>query len=225
MQGIFRLHFIGENAISCQFLLPISDKKQAICQYLAMEIVKTYPFDEVVVGMNNLTFYFSPLASSTDVDIFSLSQLEQKLLELYYQFNQKESLGRLVEIPVSYGGKAGEDLLTVANYHNLTPDEVVELHTKPIYQVYFIGFQAGFPYLGGLSPELYTPRLATPRINIPAGSVGIGGSQTGIYPFSSPGGWQLIGQTKLALFIPDRFPPTLLQAGDRVKFIAEKVVV
>ncbi|MBA4496127.1 5-oxoprolinase subunit PxpB [Paenactinomyces guangxiensis] len=127
---------------------------------------------------------------------------------------------RTVEIPVCYGGEWGPDLTEVAHQNSLTPDEVVEIHTQPDYLVYMIGFAPGFPYLGGLSEQISTPRKSSPRLSIPAGSVGIAGSQTGIYPISTPGGWQIIGRTPLALFRPVENPPSLLQAGDMVRFRA-----
>lgn len=127
--------------------------------------------------------------------------------------------GRTVEIPVRYGGEAGPDLATVAARAGLTPEEVVGLHAAGDYLVHMIGFAPGFPYLGGLDERLHCPRRAVPRTAVPAGSVGIGGSQTGVYPLESPGGWQLIGRTPLALFDPGRDPPTLLAAGDRVRFV------
>ncbi len=126
---------------------------------------------------------------------------------------------RTVEIPVRYGGVAGPDLELVAARVGLTPAEVVRLHAAGDYLVHMIGFTPGFPYLGGLDPRLHCPRREAPRTAVPAGSVGIGGSQTGIYPVESPGGWQLIGRTPLVLFDPGREPPTLLRAGDRVRFV------
>ncbi|MBX6395501.1 MAG: 5-oxoprolinase subunit PxpB, partial [Alicyclobacillaceae bacterium] len=129
-----------------------------------------------------------------------------------------EEAGRLVEIPVCYGGEFGPDLAYVADYHGLTPERVIEIHSSTEYRVYMIGFAPGFPYLGGLSPELATPRKTSPRLTIPAGSVGIAGNQTGVYSVSTPGGWQIIGRTPLVLFRPDLHPPSLLKAGDRVRF-------
>jgi len=99
----------------------------------------------------------------------------------------------------------------------------VRRHTAPEYIVYFLGFQPGFAYMGGLDKSLATPRRAEPRMAVPAGSVGIGGEQTGIYPAASPGGWQLLGRTDAALFMPQRNPPTLLSPGDRIRFVASKV--
>ncbi len=125
---------------------------------------------------------------------------------------------RTIEIPVVYGGEYGPDLDAVAALHQITTREVIALHSGPAYLVYFLGFSPGFPYLGGLPPALATPRLETPRRHVPAGSVAIGGSQTGVYPVSSPGGWRIIGRTPLRLFRPDRTPPALLRMGDHVKF-------
>lgn len=127
--------------------------------------------------------------------------------------------GRLVEIPVAYGGDHGPDLEHVAAAHGLTPAEVAAAHAAPIYTVHLIGFVPGFPYLGGLSPRLATPRREVPRAHVPAGSVGIGGEQTGIYPVDSPGGWQIIGRTPHVLFDAARTAPALLRIGDRVRFV------
>ena len=126
---------------------------------------------------------------------------------------------RLVEIPVRYGGPDGPDLEDVARHTGFDPARVVELHTAAEYEVYFLGFSPGFPYLGGMPQELATPRLPAPRKRVPAGSVAIGGAQTGIYPLESPGGWRLIGRTSLRLFDPAAEPPALLRMGDRVRFV------
>ena len=111
------------------------------------------------------------------------------------------------------------DLGDVAAHNGLSVEEVIRIHARSEYLVYFLGFSPGFPYLGDLPTELATPRLKTPRLRVPAGSVAIGGSQTGIYPVDSPGGWRLIGRTPLPLFSPEKDPPTLLQMGDRVHFV------
>jgi KipI family sensor histidine kinase inhibitor len=128
---------------------------------------------------------------------------------------------RVVEIPVCYGGEFGPDLEYVARHAGLSPERVVELHAAADYLVYFVGFSTCFPYLGGLPPELATPRLSAPRKEVPAGSVAIGGSQAGIYPLASPGGWRIVGRTPLALFDPHSSPPPLLRMGDRVRFVPE----
>lgn len=125
---------------------------------------------------------------------------------------------RQVEIPVCYGGELGPDLADVATRHSLSPDDVVRLHADADYLVYMVGFMPGFAYLGGLPDAIATPRRATPRTSVPAGAVGIGGRQTGVYPLVSPGGWNLIGRTPLKIFNIAREPATLLAAGDRVRF-------
>jgi inhibitor of KinA len=127
---------------------------------------------------------------------------------------------RTVEIPVRYGGDSGPDLGVVAAAHGLSTEDVIRLHSAASYRVYMLGFAPGFAYLGGLPESLATPRRAEPRTSVPAGSVGIGGSQTGIYPFTTPGGWQIIGRTALTLFDPRQSPPTLLSIGDVVRFRA-----
>ncbi|WP_297471286.1 5-oxoprolinase subunit PxpB [Thermococcus sp.] len=127
--------------------------------------------------------------------------------------------GKLVEVPVVYGGKYGPDLEFVAKYNGLSVDDVIEIHSRPVYRVYFLGFLPGFAYLGGMDERIATPRLEKPRLKVPAGSVGIAGKQTGIYPLESPGGWRLIGRTPLRLFNPAKDPPTLFRPGDRMKFV------
>ena len=129
---------------------------------------------------------------------------------------------RIIEIPVQYGGEFGVDIGTVAAHNHLSEDEVIALHSGRDYLVYMLGFTPGFCYLGGLDERLETPRLDVPRTRIPAGSVGIAGKQTGIYPIDSPGGWQLIGRTALRLFDPQREPPVFINAGDLVRFVPIK---
>ena len=126
---------------------------------------------------------------------------------------------RQVEIPACYGGDFGPDLADVAKHLGLTTDRVIELHSSATYLVYFLGFVPGFAYLGELPPALVIPRLAAPRRKVPAGSIGIAGNQTGVYPVSTPGGWRLLGRTPLQLFRSDREHLSLLSIGDRVRFI------
>ena len=129
------------------------------------------------------------------------------------------SESRIFEIPVCYGGEYGPDLQNIADLAGLTPEEVIKIHSSEDYLIYMLGFLPGFSYLGGLDERIHTPRLANPRIRIPAGSVGIGGSQTGIYPLDSPGGWQLLGMTPVKTYDPGREVPILFEAGDYIRFV------
>jgi KipI family sensor histidine kinase inhibitor len=122
---------------------------------------------------------------------------------------------------VEFGGQCGPDLEDVSRHTGLAPERVVEQFTAAVFEVYFVGFATCFPYLGGLPAELATPRLSAPRTHVPAGSVAIGGQQAGVYPLASPGGWRLIGRTRLRLFDPQGVPPPLVRMGDRVRFVAE----
>ena len=129
------------------------------------------------------------------------------------------SAARVVLVPTLYAGEYGPDIEFVAENAGLTTDEVIAIHSGKDYLVYMMGFSPGFPYLGGLDERLATPRLESPRIAIPAGSVGIAEGQTGVYPIASPGGWRLIGRSPLALFDPNTDPPTIINAGDYVRFV------
>jgi len=127
--------------------------------------------------------------------------------------------GPVITLPVRYGGADGPDLDDVARLHGCASADVIARHTAPLYDVVMLGFLPGFPYLSGLPETLHTPRLAVPRALVPAGSVGIGGSQTGVYPCALPGGWRIIGRTETALFDVQADPPALLRPGDRVRFV------
>jgi KipI family sensor histidine kinase inhibitor len=167
-----------------------------------------------VPGYISLLVYYDPLVcTDEDVCAWLLARWECCPPEVAGHANR-------VTIPVRYGGVDGPDLNFVAKSHRLSPEEVVRRHTAPVYRVGMMGFTPGFAYLMGLDPGLETPRLANPRTHVPAGSVGIAGGQTGVYPLDSPGGWQLIGRTALALFDPSREEPFLLSPGDEVRFEA-----
>ena len=129
---------------------------------------------------------------------------------------------RRIEVPVQYGGEYGIDLEFVAEYRHLSVAEVIRIHSERTYTIYMMGFTPGFPYMGRLDDAIATPRLETPRTRVAAGTVAIAGSQTGIYPTESPGGWRLIGHTSLKLFDPNSDSPFLFSPGDEVKFIVEK---
>ncbi|MCU0520375.1 MAG: 5-oxoprolinase subunit PxpB [Anaerolineae bacterium] len=156
-----------------------------------------------------------------DPDTVSSACLGSLLLELALAVPAADTAttGRVVEIPVQYGGEAGPDLEDVARHCHLTPTEVIRLHSRTAYQVAMLGFTPGFAYLLGLPQALSTPRLETPRFRVEPGSVGIAGDQTGVYALSSPGGWRIIGRTPLELFDLRRPDPFMLKAGDEVQFV------
>ncbi|MEJ8855700.1 5-oxoprolinase subunit PxpB [Variovorax robiniae] len=211
-----RLHALGDAALLCELPAPAQLAVQQRIWALAAEAVQWPGVGEALPGMNNLTLMFDPAVVEADA-------LGERVLAAWPKLKAGAVAGREVQIPVVYGGDEGPDLEVVAAHTGLTPEEVVRRHCAGEYVVYLIGFLPGFAFMGGLPPELATPRRAEPRTAVPARSVGIGGEQTGIYPRSSPGGWNLIGRTPLEMFDPHAKQPTLLRHGDRVRFVAESV--
>jgi len=211
-----RLHLLGDAALLCDLPAPATLAQQQRIWALADEAGRWPGVGEVLPGMNNLTLIFDPAAIDIDA-------LGARVLEAWPRLDVGAIEGRRIEIPVAYGGEYGPDLGDVAAYTGLAPAEVARRHAAGDYVVYLLGFLPGFAFMGGLAPELATPRRSEPRIAVPARSVGIGGEQTGIYPLQSPGGWQLIGRTTLDLFDPAAASPTLLRPGDRVRFVIESI--
>ncbi|MGC2391241.1 MAG: 5-oxoprolinase subunit PxpB [Candidatus Acidiferrum sp.] len=175
---------------------------------------------EPIAGVWNLHPAYSSILIKFDALKLQHKEL-QEILRGYIERMEKVALPepRLVEIPVCYGGDFGPDLKDVAELRGMAPERVVALHGSRTYIVYFLGFVPGFAYLGELAEELIAPRLPAPRRSVPAGSVGIAGSQTGVYPISTPGGWRLLGRTPLSIFQPARAQMSLLSIGDRVRFV------
>ena len=169
---------------------------------------------EVVPSYRSLLVIHDPLAVPRDRLVERIRALADEV-----ERAPAPAARRVVRIPTRYGGVHGPDLAEVARLAGLDEDEVVRRHAAPVYLVHFLGFTPGFPYLGGLDPGLATPRLDSPRARIPAGSVAIGGVQTGIYPVESPGGWRLVGRTPLRLFDPRLDVPFLLAPGDGLRFV------
>ncbi len=173
-----------------------------------------------LAGVVDLVPTYRSLMVQYDPAKVSLSELQMALSEIEPAAGEGAAEGSsVVHVPALYGGEYGPDLDSVAEHAGLSPEEVVAVHSGTDYLVYMMGFTPGFPYLGGLPEQLVTPRLSTPRSEIPAGSVGIAESQTGVYPISSPGGWRLIGRTPLRLFDAESEPPSLIAAGDYVRFV------
>lgn len=171
-------------------------------------------------GITDLIPAYADLTVCYDCTVISAKALQRQLRRLLDGLSVAgQDRRRVFRLPVCYGGDYGPDLDFVCHHSGLSAQEVIALHSAPDYLIYMLGFLPGFAYLGGLDPRLHTPRLDSPRTCIPAGSVGIGGAQTGVYPLASPGGWQLLGRTPVSVFDRQRQEPILYRAGDLVHFV------
>ncbi|MDL4839197.1 5-oxoprolinase subunit PxpB [Aquibacillus rhizosphaerae] len=207
---------LNETAITVHFGNEIHTETNAKVHQLARKLLED-PFNgfiEAVPTYTTLTIYYEPLV----MEKFPFNKLCVMLKAYIKELDQQQTNSKTVRIPVCYLDPFALDLEEVAKVNHLSQEEVIELHTAPTYPVYFLGFSPGFPFLGGMNTKISTPRKQSPRKKIEAGSVGIAGNQTGIYPSSTPGGWQIIGRTPIPLLQLHKKQPTLLQAGDRVQF-------
>ena len=211
---IFRL--MGDRSLLVELGDEISPSVNQRVQEL-FTVLDLHPVDgvrELVPSYRSLLVVYDPLN-------ISMADLKRTIRDTYQNLDQTELPdSRTIDIPIVYGGERGPDLESVAQYHHITPQAVIDYHTRPTYRVYMIGFTPGYPYLGEVPDAIATPRRKTPRILVPKGSVGIAKQQTGIYSVDSPGGWQIIGWTPVNLFDPKTQPPSLLMMGDRVRFEA-----
>jgi inhibitor of KinA len=172
-----------------------------------------------IPGVRNFHPAYASVLVVLDPRAADFSALEQRVRRAVSAAAARpETPPRLIDVPVCYEREHAPDLDAVARLHGLSADDVVRMHSGAEYVVAFLGFMPGFPYLDGLPEALATPRLDVPRRTTPPGSVAIGGRQTGIYPFATPGGWRIVGRTPLRLFRAGRTPPSLLAPGDRVRF-------
>lgn len=179
----------------------------------------------LLIQEENFTFVEEMIPSYTSIlinynpELIEFEKLKGKLIDLSKKINANVKYeSNTVHIPVIYGKEYGPDLGFVAKYNNLSEEKVIQIHSERKYLIYMLGFTPGFPFLGGMSKQISAPRLEEPRTKIAAGSVGIAGNQTGIYPIDSPGGWRLIGRTPVKLFIPEKENPVVLRMGDYIKF-------
>jgi len=205
----------GDSSIVIEFGDKIDPElnKKVRFMFLSMIEANIPSVTELIPTYRSLYVQYDPLTTC-------LEELKKQLLKVISRLDEVTfPPPRTVEIPTLYGGDYGPDLELVAEHNKLTPDEVVKIHTSMDYLVYMIGFTPGFAYLGGMSNMIATPRLETPRLKVPAGSVGIAGEQTGIYPIESPGGWNIIGKTPIKLFNIKTDPPSTLQSSDYVRFV------
>jgi len=209
-----KIRVMGDAALWVELGDALDADLNARVHTLARRVETRRGVSAVVPGYASLLVEYEPAVCDYDA-------LRQEIADLLRRAdNAAPQTPRQIEIPTRYGGADGPDLEFVAQHNGITPDQVIEIHTRTVYQVFMLGFAPGFPYLGSVDEKIAAPRLETPRPRVAAGSVGIAGRQTGIYPRVSPGGWRIIGRTDVQLFDPMQEPPTLLRAGDRVKFIA-----
>jgi len=205
-----KVGIISSRPLESQITLQANERVRKLLQLLQLE---------PVAGVRNVHPAYCSLLVKFDALRLRHEEVEAILRGYLDRVDElKLPEARHVEIPVCYGGEYGPDLDDVCVLHGISPARAMELHSSATYLVYFLGFVPGFAYLGGLPEALATPRLATPRRKVPAGSVGITGNQTGVYPFATPGGWRLIGRTPVAMFRADREGLSLLSMGGRVRF-------
>ena len=205
----------GDSAILIEFPKVISPEINGKITSLA-HLLK----EQQIVGVMDMTPAFCSLLVHYDPRVITYGKLLNRVNKIMkLNLDTKAKTKKIYEIPVCYGGEYGPDLEFVAKNAGISVEEVIKIHSSKDYLIYMLGFLPGFSYLGGLDEKIHTPRLANPRIKIPAGSVGIGGAQTGIYPLESPGGWQLLGKTPVKTYNPDREIPILFEAGDYIRFV------
>ena len=212
----FQMYPSGDSCLVVEFEKTIDPLVNGRCVSLAgrMRAASRHGVRDVVPTYQTVAVYFDPLVTDTPALREELSWLAATSVA------QQTEEAVPIEVPVRYGGAFGPDLADVAHSTGCSEDEVIELHTRPTYHVYMLGFLPGFAYMGRVDPRLEVARLPTPRLRVPAGSVGIAGAQTGIYPVDAPGGWRLIGHTTARPFDPARKEPFLFAPGDRVTFVA-----
>ncbi|MBT2711972.1 5-oxoprolinase subunit PxpB [Pseudomonas sp. ISL-88] len=214
---------LGDSAAIIRFGEKISEQVNGRV-HAAAACMEERPFPgfiECIPAFTSLTIFYDVYAvTEIQKGVSPFELVKKEVAERLSDLTAEQKDGRrIIEIPVCYGREFGPDLEEVAKLNDLTPEDVIRIHTEGEYLVYMLGFAPGFPFLGGMSERIAAPRKSSPRPSIPAGSVGIAGLQTGVYPISTPGGWQLIGSTPLNLFQPEKNPPSLLRSGDTVKFV------
>lgn len=223
----YELHPMGDDCILVQLGEGIDKDIHHRVQNLA-KYLDEHPFPgfiEKVTSYQSVAIYFNPIIIRQHFpgsQNKSILQILDQLISEYITASENIELppARTIEIPVLYGGEYGPDLGLVAEHNQLSEEEVIQIHNESQCLVYMIGFSPGFPYMGGLDERIHTPRRQSPRVKLPGRSVGIAGGQTGLYPQSSPGGWQIIGRTPLKMFnIDNPENPSVLQAGDNVRFV------
>lgn len=218
----FTIKPFHDHAIYISFGNDIQEDYLHFSQAIISELTRLKPigYVEAIPGYNNITIFYDPIKIAEQYQTANMQQYFIKAIEERLKaIDPNKTIPRdIVSIPVCYEDEFGPDLAYVADFHNLSTENVIQIHSEKIYTVHMLGFAPGFPFLGGMDPKIATPRKTTPAAAIPAGSVGIAGIQTGVYPIETPGGWQIIGRTPLSFFQPTKHPPSLLTVGDKLQF-------
>jgi len=204
----------GEFGLTIYFSNQISEVTTHKIQHFIhlLERERIYGLQDWIPTYTTITLYFDPY-------LLSYEDLYNQIMIIYNNITTLDPVkSRLFEVPVCYEERFAPDLLFISNYHKIEVSEIIKIHSDPVYRVAMIGFMPGFPYLSGMDRRIITPRKSAPSLKIEGGSVGIAGEQTGIYPFTSPGGWNIIGKTPLKLFDASRNEPFLFRQGDQIRF-------
>ena len=206
---------VGDRALAADFGNVISEDVNRKVGALKKALLA-----EKIAGVREMIPTYRSLLVEYNPAVVSMQELSRRIEAASLEGAETAAeTKRVLEIPCCYGGSYGEDLAGLAALTGLSEKEIIDIHAGTEYRVYMLGFLPGFVYLGGMDERIAAPRLQSPRVSIPAGSVGIGGSQTGVYPMASPGGWRLIGMTPVAFYEPSRENPVLCEAGDYIRFV------
>jgi len=212
-----RISLLGTTALL--FEAPGATTLETQCRIwaLAKQVERLPGVQQAVPGMNNLMMTFAEPPRE-------LEEMERRIIELWTAVEPLPSEGRCLDLPVIYGGEGGPHMADVVAHTGMSIDDIVAIHSSPIYTVYALGSHPGYCYLGGMDLRIATPRRKVPVLKIPRGAVSIGGDQTGVSASDGPSGWNTIGSTDMCFFDPTRDPPALLQPGDSIRFRVEKVI-
>tara|TARA_B110000438_G_scaffold277196_1_gene299612 strand:+ start:10472 stop:11137 length:666 start_codon:yes stop_codon:yes gene_type:complete len=217
----YNINFHGDSTLAINFGRGIDENINNIVHFYMNILEKNILSKQYILDIYPT---YNSVVIDYDFNLIEILKLKNKIKKIISE-NKIESiknndLNKVIEIPVNYGGEFGPDLLQISNSTGLSEKEIISIHSSKNYRVHMLGFMPGFPYLGGLDKRISFPRLTEPRTSIPAGSVGIAGNQTGIYPFSSPGGWNIIGKTNIKLFDINKSPPNFIESGTYLRFVA-----
>lgn len=224
MSPPYNIYSTGDYAVTISFgdTIDIVTHEKVVALFKQLTTMQVTGVRDIIPAYTTLTIIYDILEIKRQTNFLPVTFLKQKIEEALTKVVVAKEEKRVINIPVCYGIFFGADLERIALIKNISIDEIIQLHTSKQYRVYMLGFLPGFAYMGSVDERIATPRLATPRQNVTAGSVGIAGSQTGIYPLDSPGGWNIVGRTPLQMFNAKHNDPCFLKPGDIVQFVSIK---